>query len=402
MSKFTIRRLEVGERANPATDFYYYSGDIGFVETDYVIKHDHMPRFRISIIAEQPAATSVDVGEGWRLLEPNEPIQEGDQTASKDRNPLFWIETGRWIDEHPQLSDMYYRRRIPAPASYPDQTPNIQDTACAKKFPSVDLAAHERREYQCAIEDMRKECQELQKQVDELVVKKSFVVGCLHITEAERDKLRDAIRKFGNVADFDWNILGKIDELEQERDKLREELAECQEERDRFHRHWKTTCELLAASKDAEPVKWESDWSFIPKATNSIGWVKHNNSVHEAIFSPNREYITVTQYGFSRTETTDWLRNNCYQFALVTQQPPLPVKAPAPQEDWKELTKGDTYSGPGQVRMKDGDVWRDAWIVGVEEPGSVCPFCARITDGSYVGYSCYYQARVRAAKGVAK
>lgn len=36
----------------------------------------------------------------------------------------------------------------------------------------------------------------------------------------ERDQARKAILSYGNGADFDWNVLGRIDDLERERDEL--------------------------------------------------------------------------------------------------------------------------------------------------------------------------------------
>lgn len=40
--------------------------------------------------------------------------------------------------------------------------------------------------------------------------------------EAEVDRLRAAILSFGNGNDFDWNVLGRIDELELEIERLRD------------------------------------------------------------------------------------------------------------------------------------------------------------------------------------
>jgi hypothetical protein len=171
-----------------------------------------------------------------------------------------------------------------------------QITHFVPHVPGVDLAAHERREYQCAIDDMRKECQELRKRVDELAVKKSFVVGCLHIAEAERDKLR-------------------------------EELAELQQDN---------------AKQTAEKYQ---------------------------------------------------LAKRCDELAAQLAA----SKAPEPQEEWKELSKGDQYSGPGQVRDFGDLDWQDATISACDNDGNL-PFIARVPGKFYTAWR-YCRIRIDAKGG---
>lgn len=88
-------------------------------------------------------------------------------------------------------------------------------------------------------------------------------------------------------------------------------------------------------------------------------------------------------------------RQRAYIIDLCNQLAALKDTPAAQVEEWRELSKNDVYSGPGQVRLTDGARWQDAWIVGVEEQGAIVPFVARITADYFAGYSCFRQARVK-------
>ncbi len=60
-------------------------------------------------------------------------------------------------------------------------------------------------------------------------------------------------------------------------------------------------------------------------------------------------------------------------------------------EEWRELTTGDQYNGPGQVRNDESDDWRYAYIAAADNIGNY-PFLARPVKDLY---NCWRFARVR-------
>jgi hypothetical protein len=81
------------------------------------------------------------------------------------------------------------------------------------------------------------------------------------------------------------------------------------------------------------------------------------------------------------------------QLATAKEQLAKVVQGEAPPEsDWRELSKHDQYSGPGQVRA-EGD-WKNAKIVATDLPYDDYAFLARTDGGNH--YTAWKQARAKA------
>ncbi len=236
----------------------------------------------------------------------------------------------QYQDRVEQTIDRYAR----AMEEFQDDTP-ADPAPEAEAAPSVDIVRHE-------VEQLRKANAEL---LELLTLERAKVTKWCEIGRdltAERDQLRERVAFLDkSVA---WTDVGKI---VAERDRLKGELDEARADRD------KKTLALGDALADLAEAKryaitiydcWTNAKSVPPGVCEAIKFYK-------------------------------------------TEQPPA-----APVEEWRELSKGEQYSGPGQVRDQQHHDWINAVIAACDNYGGPS-FVAR-ADG-HRSYDIWRFARVR-------
>lgn len=264
------------------------------------------------LISEWPAEAKpgeVDPGEGWRISPLDEEPMEGDECTQD--NGKHWqksLATKPFGTPNAGRSTGYvYRRRL-APASvesapvvdtvrprdeltydqlfrgfcdYQSQAIQLQSALADLKRANAELlercmiAENEQdflstvRQSQAAmIRNLTAQRDNLRERVKDLegslATAKVICDGIKEIKQ-ERDQARKAILKFGNGADFDWNILGKIDELEQERDELKAQLAALKATAANEGQEWRDAGEWDIGRTDVEVSNTPGEWMKTPR-----------------------------------------------------------------------------------------------------------------------------------------
>jgi hypothetical protein len=238
--------------------------------------------------------------------------------------------------------------------------------------PAVDIAAHEREELRKANEALLERCNWLERDGHDWEnLAKEY--------RAERETLRERVKEFDEMNN---NQAQTIRNLQGERDGLAGKVIELKnEEREMF----KAGLEgIKEADKQIASLKDEL-------ATAKAELAEYKAETSGIIRERDRLF---NQLGNERNIVDRWREaTGCsdptsYKAAL---------KTPASEPEWRELTKNEQYSGPGQVRDNDDQSWEDAHIAIVDsDPDVLYSFVAKAED---CGYAAYKQARVRCEKG---
>jgi hypothetical protein len=316
--RFEIRRLNYGETPDAKTDFKIFAGTkIMPPDTSYLTL-GQWPHYRISLITPDP---------------------QQEQTVSK----------------------------------YPDQTPNIQDMACAAKEPKETGAS----------EVDPGEGWRLLRLGD--IIEPADWCQPFGLADSDWRPLHEASESIGNAWHPDLHFPMRrripapqpaaeqaptVDIVRHEREELRkanEALLERCNWLERDGHDWETFAkeyraerdQLAARCKELEQtnVELESDWHLL------------------VIECDNRKAELATA-----------------QAELAKLQ-----GAAKGDEEWRELTKHDQYSGPGQVRDDDDAEWEDCEIQ-IINPKEEHPFLI-FRDEYKEDYFAYRFARVRTTSG---
>lgn len=407
--KFTIRRLEVGETTNPDTDFKIFAGTKIMPPDATYLTLGQWPHYRISIkpaAPEQPeAGTGVDAkpnpGEGWRLMKQDEIVLSGDEY-------IYWANGsgGDWITPYYEgevrvrdLGQGYCRRRIVPESVESALVVDLREHELGELRKANETLLAENNRHELAWSDCSKKMDEIDRENDDLKrANAELLERCEQLTAAKNYRIE---------------LMG-LEEVIDERDKLRAELAwliqrlnavlvlesETNRERDELKAQLATL--KATAANEGQEAKWESDWSKLP-SERCYGWTwgesYGRHSVWFTDFNYSPEAPGIFKHHVQMPQGHWCSMGGKPKLFCLAKPPAVPVDPPAtePQDDWRELSKGDTYSGPGQVRYGDDQDWEDADIIYIDN----------VTKSQMYFIACkparealfYSQARVREEKG---
>ena len=401
--KFTIRRLEVGERIDGNTDFALISahecGMRGKWGNGQLMDKNLAPHYRITAQpAEAKPGEEVDPGKGWRLLKPGEVVEKGDEYF--DPFEKQWVASANYVQpDCTQDDDFEYRRRI-APASVESAlVVDLREHELGELRKANETLLAENNRHELAWSDCSKKMDEIDRENDDLKrANAELLERCEQLTAAKNYRIE---------------LMG-LEEVIDERDKLRAELAwliqrlnaalvlesETNRERDELKAQLATL--KATAANEGQEAKWESDWSKLP-SERCYGWTwgesYGRHSVWFTDFNYSPEAPGIFKHHVQMPQGHWCSMGGKPKLFCLAKPPAVPVDPPAtePQDDWRELSKGDTYSGPGQVRYGDDQDWEDADIIYIDN----------VTKSQMYFIACkparealfYSQARVREEKG---
>jgi hypothetical protein len=82
---------------------------------------------------------TVDVGEGWRLLEEGEMPQEGDECRWRENTNDPWQSALNWKRGNPQSAHCIYRRRVPKPFRISEHGPGVYLCRDGREYEVIPL-----------------------------------------------------------------------------------------------------------------------------------------------------------------------------------------------------------------------------------------------------------------------
>lgn len=265
-------------------------------------------------------------------------------------------------------------------------------------LPSVDIVRHEVEELRKANDQLRESMRastsinkDLAKWINELKDDLAQLRRDLESEKAEsqllRNSLSDALER---QPPYDEQVIELTKQLSSAKAELAAEKAEFVQaatERDAFRDQCdelrKQLTDAQAELAKREEPKWE--WRDARPEDAGKGYKTRTRDSKSKDWEENGYDLV----GHDPDEEYSWKTGACWKFCQVY----APVEPATPQEAYRDLTKHDTYSGPGQVKFYEHQEWRDAVIVATDND-NVCPFIAKQINSRH--YGSYPLARVKA------
>ncbi len=259
--------------------------------------------------------------------------------------------------------------------------PSEPQAAPVESVPSVDLRAYELEQLRRANAELLEQNARLEQQISDA----AEVISCrgeklisiydalgvcsikealpkaisIHALTAERDKLKSELASEKAESQLLRNSLSDALEKQPPYDEqvieLTKQLASAKEQLAKV-----VQPEVQYAWRDARPEDAGKGYKLQVRDFDNLEW----NRVDGQIIA----YNTDAPLGMCwQLNPTRW--RFCQVYA--------PVEAPPAESEWRELTKWDQYSGPGQVRDSDELDWCDAHIIYIDADSGMMPFIAK-------------------------